>query len=347
MYTDEDLDNAVKQGIFSASAVAEFRLQHARLTDTAAVDEENFRLIGGFNDIFVVIACTLLLLSSWWVLESHAVLAWGVFSALAWGLAEFFVRRRRMALPAIVLLLAFVAGIAMLVQNLMSGTPQETAVWATGISALAAYWHWRRFQVPITVAAGTAALIAFSLSGLLNIFPTLEKSLWLVLLVAGISAFAYAMYWDASDRGRTTRRSDVAFWLHLLAAPLIIHPIFSGLGILDGEESIGSLLVVILLYLTMTAMSLAIDRRAFMVSSLIYVLYALSSLFNVYGFVGYSFALTGVVIGTALLLLSAFWHSSRKRLVLLLPQNVQRLLPPADQGSILVVSNANSEELKE
>ena len=31
------------------------------------------------------------------------------------------------------------------------------------------------------------------------------------------------MYYDLSDRTRTTRLADCAFWLHLLAAPLIVH----------------------------------------------------------------------------------------------------------------------------
>src|SRR2546430_3225670 len=39
--------------------------------------------------------------------------------------------------------------------------------------------------------------------------------------------FLFAMWWDGSDRARLTRRSDVAFWLHLLAAPMIVHPVFT------------------------------------------------------------------------------------------------------------------------
>jgi hypothetical protein len=38
--------------------------------NTNQVDEENFKLIGSFNDIFVVIACLLLLFSSGWVLNT-------------------------------------------------------------------------------------------------------------------------------------------------------------------------------------------------------------------------------------------------------------------------------------
>ena len=36
-----------------------------------------------------------------------------------------------------------------------------------------------------------------------------------------------AMSFDMSDRSRVTRRSDCAFWLHLLAAPLIVHSLVS------------------------------------------------------------------------------------------------------------------------
>ena len=55
------------------------------------------------------------------------------------------------------------------------------------------------------------------------------------VLLLGIGVFLFAMWWDASDRARTTRRSDVAFWLHLLAAPMIAHPIFTLLGLSNGS----------------------------------------------------------------------------------------------------------------
>jgi hypothetical protein len=64
MYTEEDLNNAVKQAIFNQSSVDNFRQFIAIGKNTNQVDEENFKLIGSFNDIFVVIACLLLLFSS-------------------------------------------------------------------------------------------------------------------------------------------------------------------------------------------------------------------------------------------------------------------------------------------
>ncbi len=328
MYTDEDLDYAVKKGIFTGESVGEFRAQLSSTKNTPSVDEENFRLITGFNDIFVVIACMLLLFSSKWVLSTiNESLGSLVFTVMAWGLAEFFVLRRKMALPAIVLLLSFVGGVFGLSLSLFHSLSETSLIVAAALAAIAAYFHWRRFKVPITVATGTAAAIGFLIASILSIFPGAKDWLDVILFICGVVTFVFAMYWDASDLNRTTRRSDVSFWLHLLSAPLIIHPVFSNLGILDGKESLSSMAIVIILYFLMTFVSVVVDRRAFMVSSLIYVLYALSSLLKVYGVVGYSFALTGVIIGSALLLLSAFWHPARTKLLALLSPSIQNHVP--------------------
>lgn len=329
MYTDEDLNLAVEKGIFTDSSVNAFRNLLASQKNTSAVDEENFKLIGGFNDIFIVIACALLLFSSLWVLKGfNESLGLLVFAALSWILAEFFVLKRKMALPAITLLLAFIGGVFTFTTSLFSTTSEITLVVATTLSTVAAYLHWQRFRVPITIAVGTAAALGILVSTVAAIIPDATAG-WLQLMffISGLVAFSLAMVWDASDTERVTHKSDVAFWLHLLSAPLIIHPIFSSLGILAGHESLASLATVIILYLVMTSISIAVDRRAFMVSSLAYVVYALSSIIETFGGVAYSFALTGVFMGGALLILSAYWHNVRANLVAKLPEFVQQLLP--------------------
>jgi len=328
MYTDEDLSGAVDEGIFTSEAVDSFREHISSSKATHTVDEENFKLVTGFNDIFVVIACVLLLVSGVWVVEAvHQTLALWALPVLAWGLAEFFVLKRKMALPAIVLLLVFVGGVFAAVLGLFEKTTEADVIWATALATLAAYLHWQRFRVPLTVAAGTAAVIGFFVSCILMFFDGSQAWIMPIIFVFGLAAFSLAMYWDISDCKRITYRSDVAFWLHLLAVPLIVHPIFSGLGILDGHESLMNVVIVIILYVLMTLVSVLIDRRAFMVSSLVYVLYALSALFEAYGMVGYSLALTGVCIGVALLLLSAFWHTVRAQLIDLLPSSLQQYIP--------------------
>lgn len=324
MYTDEDLNFGVKKGIFTESAVNEFRSLLSSSKNLHSVDEENFRLISGFNDIFIVIACSLLLFSSVWVLKSvNDSLAYLVFSLLSWGLSEFFVLKRKMALPAIMLLLSFIAGVFAFSMSLFPSHKEAAFI----VTTIIAYLHWLRFKVPITVAVGTATAGWAFVSILMSVIPETNNWILPILYLCGVIAFVYAMYWDSSDTNRTTGRSDVAFWLHLLSAPLIIHPIFSSLGIFNGNESLISMAVVIVLYLLMTLISIAVDRRIFMISSLVYVLYALSAIIKTYGGVGYSFALTGIFMGGTLLLLSVYWHSSRVYVVMKLPDVVTTHLP--------------------
>ena len=48
-------------------------------------------------------------------------------------------------------------------------------------------------------------------------------------LVFAVALFSLAMQFDLADRLRVTRRSDVAFWLHLAAAPALLYAIFAAL----------------------------------------------------------------------------------------------------------------------
>ena len=153
-------------------------------------------------------------------------------------------------------------------------------------------------------------------------------------LLFGVGVFLFAMRWDGSDKARITRRSDVAFWLHLLAAPMIVHPIFSLLGLNDGNASIGEGVVVIIVYVVLGLAALAIDRRALLVSALAYVLFALSEMFRQFGAVELNIALTALVIGSALLMLSAFWHQARAMVVRPLPEGLRDRLPLIDRPAI-------------
>ena len=211
---------------------------------------------------------------------------------------------------------------------------------SAAVAAGAAYFHWRRFHVPITVAAGAAAVAGLFLAIVVAIVQPGDsesaKNLILgFILLLGIGVFLFAMWWDASDRSRLTRRSDVAFWLHLLAAPMIAHPIFSLMGLNNGAVSTGEALVVVGLYVLFGLTALAIDRRALLVSALAYVLYALTELFKQFGAVELNIALTALIIGSALLLLSAYWHQARRMVVLRLPANLGARLPNLDRPALV------------
>src|SRR3546814_2708887 len=81
-----------------------FRSHIASVRAAPGADEESFRLITGFNDIFVSIAAVILLVAVGWIGASiHTALGGAFVAASAWFLAEYFTRKRRMALPSIVL----------------------------------------------------------------------------------------------------------------------------------------------------------------------------------------------------------------------------------------------------
>ena len=369
MYSQQELDDAVAAGVITAAAANALRVHVEAQRHSAIPDEEQFRLLTGFNDIFVSIAAAILLFAVGWIGQSigqatgliisdhgdqgPSFLAPLAVAGTAWGLALFFTARRRMALPSILLLLAFVGGVLatsafVLVQIIgpdrFNGASQLLGATVGAISAAvaagAAWLHWRRFHVPITVAAGAAAVAGIFLAIVVGIVqPTdaasTNKLILGFVLLLGIGMFLFAMWWDSSDRARITRRSDVAFWLHLLAAPMIAHPIFALMGLNNGTVGVGEAFLVIGLYVLFGLTALAVDRRALLVSALAYVLYALTELFKQFGAVELNIALTALVIGSALLLLSAYWHQARRLIVAQLPANLQARLPELDRPAMI------------
>lgn len=341
MYSNVDIESAVAAGVMPQATADALRLHVSTLRATPMVDEEQFRLLTGFNDIFVAIAGVLLLVGLAWTLgDIYPPLGGAAVAGAAWGLSEYFTRVRRMALPSIVFLLAFVGGVFSAAAMLLVGesglnegdrTGALMLALAAAIAAGAAWLHWRRFMVPITVAAGAAATVGVVLALALSAVPDLRELIYPLMGFAGVAVFALAMRWDMSDRERTTRRSDVAFWLHLLAAPLIVHPVFTQLGVFGDRGGVATALVVLGLYVVMGLVALAIDRRALMVSALAYVLVAVGTLFREFDAVGTNVALTVLLIGSALLLLSAFWQSARRLVLGALPESLGGRLPPTTQ----------------
>src|SRR6185503_4325863 len=255
-------------------------------------------------------------------------------AATSWALALFFTAKRRMALPSILLLLTFVGGVLatagfLLVMgigpNAFDNNPQLGGV----VGAVAA-----------AIAAGAASVAGLAIGLLIAALgPNAQNAKDIILgfvLLLGIGVFLFAMWWDGSDRARVTRRSDVAFWLHLLAAPMIVHPIFTLLGLTSGHISVAEGLAVIALYLVLGVTAVAVDRRALLVSALAYVLFALNELFRQFGAVELNVALTALVIGSALLLLSAFWHQARAAIVRPLPETLRDRLPLVDRSAVAI-----------
>lgn len=392
MYSEDDINCAVAAGAIDAQAAESLRAYVAQLREMPRGSEENFRLINSFNDIFVAIGVVILLIAVGSIAgtlgatgrrialvgDLIAVFVPSVAVAgTSWALAEFFTRRRRMALPSILLLLTFLGGAVaaafavaafpiLLILGISSVSEHSLeqadigdalgaalvlliATMTALFTMLAAYLHWSRFMVPITIAAGAGTLALVVIGGIVLAtqviagndydFPILP-----LVLAAGLVVFGFAMRWDISDTGRMTRRSDVAFWLHCLAAPMIAHPLFASVGVMDGGDgvSVGSALFILAIYTLFAIVALAVDRRALLVSALAYVLGALTFLFDRFGAVELNFAFTALVIGSALLSLSAFWQPLRRRIVAVLPPAISARLPATHETPLSAGAQAEA-----
>ncbi|MBE7183985.1 MAG: hypothetical protein INR68_06225 [Methylobacterium mesophilicum] len=349
--SDRTLRYAVERGVISADQLTSLRAIEDERVAREPSDDEKLRFITGFGDIFVTIGIGLFLSAIGWFTEGPLGLGGMalVIAAASWLLAEFFTRRRRMALPSIVLLITFATGVFTAVLaygsgqgaisfwqfNLLPGSqtlPPWIVLGAALVTVLAAALHYWRFRVPITVAAGVAALGTAVLAFFTALAPEFVVA-WLrpILFVLGILVFALAMRFDLSDPARATRRTDIAFWLHMIAAPLIVHPLVRGITI-EGTENAGSAWAVLAIFAVLALIALLVDRRAVLVAGLSYAGIALGSLLSGTVLADNIFPLSMLVLGALVLLLSAGWHGLRRRLLGALPQGLAARLPETPHG---------------
>ena len=277
MIPETILATAVERAILSPEQAVHLRELARELAPKTAepADEEKLRFISGFGDIFVALGLGLFLypLSYFGGQIFTPAGSWVLIAATCWALAEFFTRRRRMALPSIVLLITFAAALFLAVWSFQLGDSSVLrpalrmtadqgrigmAFTLAGLAAaLGTALHYYRFRVPITPAAGGAALVV-AVVGVLTatLGPDLAGVVIRpVLFVCGITIFAVAMRFDASDPLRLTRRTDIAFWLHLLAAPLIVHSLVAGM-LQGGTPSTGVAWAVLAVFLVLAAVAI-------------------------------------------------------------------------------------------
>jgi hypothetical protein len=198
----------------------------------------------------------------------------------------------------------------------------ELAFWRNptlvfGLPALiAAIVYYLRFRLPITlgvIAFFGYAVVSKGLAQTADIDPSF------VALAYGLLLLVAALAYDARDTRRVTRLSDCAFWLHLVAAPLIVSPVIT---LIKTSTNGGSTPAIVLLtVLALGLFALAIDRRALLVSSLAYFTIAVYDILGGgtplprSGGAPPSFTLTLALVGAFVLILGVFWHPLRNRLL--------------------------------
>ncbi len=195
-------------------------------------------------------------------------------------------------------------------------------------SILAAIYYWR-FRVPIAVAGAVAVLGGVVISLIAAKSPDFARHYdRYIVLFYGLAVFTLAMRLDMTDTLRRTRRTDIAFWLHLLAAPLIVHPLLNPIVVgntFTGEQAV----LIVAVFLLLGAVAIVIDRRAVLVSSMSYAGIAFITLIKRTGlesFVNESVPLTLLTLGGFVLLISVGWHPIRRHVLSTLPAAFTRCL---------------------
>lgn len=331
-------------GIASPSAATGILAELAEPKDSEPLGvqekSEAPRFVRGFHDVLITVGI-IIALSGAAALMSGLVLVPAVIV-----LAEILVKRQRLALPAFALTVAYVIGVVWIVLTAFkSNTPaallQMIFVYAASAAALVPF-YWR-YRVPVALAALILAGIGLCFFVTLRAFgeaAVYSDAVALPALLAGLVfsllAFGAAMYFDVRDRQRVTRRSDVAFWLHLGAAPALLN---SALGLALWNRGTGgywlqnltfsqsgiALALIALFMLT----GIAIDRRAFVTAGIVSLGYAISTLMKGVNFEANNlFAVSALAVGIILLVIGIGWLPIRARVVAMLPKTIQGLVPP-------------------
>lgn len=338
--------------------------------------DEALRLVGGGNDLFVTVGVLLLLAGLFFVLTAIGSLSeafvYAIIAAVIWATAEIVTRQKRMRLSSTVLAVLFVVCIGELIAQYLSNRIDFAALeanplgivalrgeigWlslaAAAVMILAVVIYFWRFGVPVLAAVialtltalGFVQIVLFLYDGVtagsvavpsVDQIPAVIRDALYLPLIAGLIVFAVAVALDLHDRERRTLWSDCAFWLHLVSAPLLVHPLFimaTGQDVAFGKIEAGQSAIVMLtlLIVMFVYVALAIDRRSLLVPTLGYF-----GSIGIYALVSKTAAETGLPpfalillgVGAVVILFGTAWHTIRRLVIgLTMPRAILNRLP--------------------
>ena len=324
--------------------------------------DEPFRLLRGFRDFFIAIGVVIFAvgLSSFLYTfvgkfgTTHDDLAKASgqhlsFILISFGLcvfgiaqAEFITRRQRLPLSSLVVSIALALWSAMLfgataLLLFSDATPNsasavlgswQIAAWggATGGLLSVIFFYWR-YRLPFALLLLAASIVVLSILFAKDFWGPawfIEYSRHLIGFW-GIAIFLGAMWFDVKDRLRVTRLSECAFWLHLFAAPMLVHALLIG----DHHDTPNTAFILGIMAV-FAVIALLIDRRALLVSGLSYFTIAIGQIVSSSSLLGIqSFALTASILGGFMLVLGLGWTPIRRGALVLLPFDaLKSRLPP-------------------
>lgn len=281
------LDEALSRGILTN----EQRKQLAELEGAESNDnDERIKPVGTMNEIFVTFGVMLLTnalggLVGVFVPDHNHIIAGFLSAGITWFVALWFHHRKRFRLPIIycVMSAAFMVSMTILTglsngmddRMFSSDTPVEITIiaLASGLLLLAA--GAARFRIPFLMLP-IAVLFTIIITYAARHSGSDGETPWRLLLGGcGLAILSLAIFFDLKDPKRVTRWSDFAFWSYVVGSPLFVHSLFLSILI---QDSMKGWLDNPFLWMSMAALAIAVtfvglllNRRALILSTLIYV----------------------------------------------------------------------------
>lgn len=263
--------------------------------------EEQLRFVRSFGDIFITLGIVFVMVAGAKINMSGYENIIPLLISIA--TAEWLVRKRRLALPGIALLVAIIYFASRMVGFSFSDPAFMNTLFLTGLGVI----FYFRYKMPFTlmpIAIGIISMISMSLD------IDISKVQYLSAIY-GVIVFSVAMWFDSQDTARVNRLSDSAFWLHLLAAPLVVHGVMITLltsaDFVQYKEPI-----IVVFFFVFFLVALYVDRRAILVSSLAYAIYAVIQIANDNGQGFENLTLiVFVAFGAFIIFFGANWHKVR------------------------------------
>ena len=324
------LDEALARGVINDE-------QRTALASIATEDhsdsEERIKPVGTLNELFITFGVMVLLnaLSGLAALiSSQPMIAALIASALAYAAAQFFHQGKRFRLPIIYASCSLAISIAMLAHMVFTGDakaelfdttqPLSSTVIPLSAAMLALAGMAWRFRIPFLMLP-ICVLFTIILTYAARMAAE-DISYRLILGVAGLAILTMAVRFDVKDPERITRASDFAFWSYVVGSPLFVHSLFLSVLIhqqpeelLHGFEWLG----IAALALAVSFVAIVLNRRALILSTLMYVGFVLFRLLSELGSPAYMLLITLVLIGLYVISLGARWQKVRRYILLRLP----------------------------
>jgi hypothetical protein len=267
--------------------------------------EEPLKFIRSFGDVFISLGVVLLVIA----VNMTALSGYYYLIPVAGFIvvAEWLVRVRRLALPGIAILIS----ILYFVNKAIAFDHENATIFGIGILSLASLLFYLRYKMPFSLLPLAAGLVGIAI---IQIGLDVIKHPF-IFTGLGLIVFAVAMWFDVRDTARQSHLSDSAFWLHLLASPLIVHGAMVSLLFSDTAwiQALQKEFIIVVFFSGILLLALLLDRRAMLVSTQLYLIYALTQILE-----GQLNSTQNVLIyllmalGLFIIFFGAYWYKTRR-----------------------------------